>query len=278
MVGLTTKQKDELHTAILEYLLKNFPQSAAVFQDESQAEPPEPNASSMKTDLLEKKWTSVVRLKKQTIELEKQIKQLKDDLENSRFDGMAQLSAFGGGKQIGDGLPREPAKYTLHGHKSKITKIIVHPFYNLVASASEDATIRLWDFEQGEAERTLKAHAGIVTFLAFNHSGNVLASSATDLTVKLWNLETFNVTKTLQGHEHEVSGLCFLPESDYLLSCSRDQSIKLWDTVSGYSLLTLNHGHSDWIRRISVHHSGKLFASASKDESIVIWNCDTVKK
>ena len=150
----------------------------------------------MKRDLLEKKWTSVVRLKKQTIELEKQIKQLREEAANMTFDGV-QLSAFSGGKQIGDGLPREPAKYTLHGHKSKITKIIVHPFYNLVASASEDASIRLWDFEQGELERTLKSHSGIVTFLAFNSNGNILASSATDLTVKLWNLETFTVTKTL---------------------------------------------------------------------------------
>ena len=79
MVGLTTKQKEELHTAILEYLQKNYPQSAEVFQEESSAEPPDPNAGSMKRDLLEKKWTSVVRLKKQTIELEKQIKQLREE-------------------------------------------------------------------------------------------------------------------------------------------------------------------------------------------------------
>ena len=117
----------------------------------------------------------------------------------------------------------------------------------------------------------------MVTFLAFNSNGNVLASASTDLTIKLWNLETYKVTKTLQGHEHEVSGLSFIPNSDYLLSCSRDQSIRFWDTLSGFNLLTLTHGHSDWIRRIAVNHNAKLFASASKDESIVIWNCDMVK-
>ena len=153
----------------------------------------------------------------------------------------------------------------------------MHPFYNIVASSSEDASIRLWDFEQGEHEHTLKSHAGMVTFLAFNSNGNVLASASTDLTIKLWNLETYKVTKTLQGHEHDVSGLSFIPSTDYLLSCSRDQSIRFWDTQSGYNLLTLTHGHSDWIRRIAVNHNAKLFASASKDESIVIWNCDMVR-
>lgn len=72
MVGLTSKQKDELHTAILEYLIKNnFEQAAEAFRHESGASEPDQGASSIKKDLLEKKWTSVVRLKKQVMELEK---------------------------------------------------------------------------------------------------------------------------------------------------------------------------------------------------------------
>ncbi len=47
----------------------------------------------------------------------------------------------------GDNLPKEPEKYTLQGHKGKISKVVVHPFYYMAASASEDASIRLWDFE-----------------------------------------------------------------------------------------------------------------------------------
>jgi|Transcript_36836 platelet-activating factor acetylhydrolase IB subunit alpha len=85
----------------------------------------------------------------------------------------------------------------MEGHRSKITKLVMHPKYNMVASASEDASIRLWDYETGEPEQTLKSHAGMVTFLAFNSNGNILASSATDLAIKLWNLETFTVAKTL---------------------------------------------------------------------------------
>lgn len=42
---------------------------------------------------------------------------------------------------------------------------------------------------------------------------------------------------------------------------------------------TLSHGHSEWIRRIAVNQaSGNYFASASKDETIVIWNLDAVRK
>lgn len=78
------------------------------------------------------------------------------------------MSGAAGGHKTGDGLPKEPEKYTMEGHRGNITKVAMHPMYSFVASASEDATIRLWDFEQGEHERTLKGHAGMVKFLAFH--------------------------------------------------------------------------------------------------------------
>lgn len=47
----------------------------------------------------------------------------------------------------GDGLPKEPEKYNMVGHRGNVTKVAIHPMYSFVASGSEDATIRLWDFE-----------------------------------------------------------------------------------------------------------------------------------
>jgi platelet-activating factor acetylhydrolase IB subunit alpha len=76
-----------------------------------------------------------------------------------------------GGKGQGDGLPREPQKFVLTGHRSRITKLALHPSYSLVASAGEDACIRIWDYEQGEHERTLKSHTGKVSYVAFSPNG-----------------------------------------------------------------------------------------------------------
>lgn len=53
-------------------------------------------------------------------------------------------------------IPRPPERCLLQSHRSPITCVLFHPVYTLLVSASEDATIKLWDYESGEFERTLK--------------------------------------------------------------------------------------------------------------------------
>ena len=52
--------------------------------------------------------------------------------------------------------------------------MLLHPVYSLVVSASEDASIKVWDFETGDYERTLKGHTDSVQDIAFDHTGNFL--------------------------------------------------------------------------------------------------------
>ena len=78
MVGLTPKQKEELNLAIHEYLCKNNYLVAAESLKEEASIDPESQPQSSMADVLEKKWTSLVRLKKQVMELEKQVKHLKE--------------------------------------------------------------------------------------------------------------------------------------------------------------------------------------------------------
>lgn len=46
--------------------------------------------------------------------------------------------------------------------------------FSLLVSASEDATIKVWDFETGEYERTLKGHTDSVQDITFDVQGKIL--------------------------------------------------------------------------------------------------------
>jgi platelet-activating factor acetylhydrolase IB subunit alpha len=48
--------------------------------------------------------------------------------------------------------------------------------FSLAVSASEDATIKVWDFETGEYERSLKGHTDSVQDIAFDHTGKLLGN------------------------------------------------------------------------------------------------------
>ena len=70
---------------------------------------------------------------------------------------------------------------------------------SVMVSSSEDATIKVWDYETGDFERTLKGHTDAVQDLAFDHTGKFLASCSADLTIRLWDFQGFECIKTLHG-------------------------------------------------------------------------------
>ena len=76
-----------------------------------------------------------------------------------------------------DWVPRAPAAYVLTGHRGQVLKVTFHPTFNVIASASEDATVKIWDWETGEFERTLKGHTRAVNDVAFSSKGDLLGTS-----------------------------------------------------------------------------------------------------
>ena len=43
----------------------------------------------------------------------------------------------------GEWVPRPPVKFELHGHRETVNRVVFHPTFDVIASASEDATIKV---------------------------------------------------------------------------------------------------------------------------------------
>uniref|UniRef100_A0A0K0DJX2 WD_REPEATS_REGION domain-containing protein n=1 Tax=Angiostrongylus cantonensis TaxID=6313 RepID=A0A0K0DJX2_ANGCA len=189
-------------------------------------------------------------------------------------------------RQPSEWIPRPPERYALTGHRAPITRVIFHPIWNVMASCSEDSTIKakvknlnskpvkqpaknlIWDYETGEFERSLKGHTDAVQDIAFDKTGKLLVSCSADMSIKVWEFgSSYACVKTLKGHDHNISSVSFLPSGDGILSASRDHTIKLWEVASGYCVHTFR-GHSEWVRMVRVSSDGLLFASASNDQVV----------
>ena len=54
--------------------------------------------------------------------------------------------------EAGDAIPREPERTKMMGHRARVTRVAFHPIYTVLATSSEDAAIKLWDYDTGECE------------------------------------------------------------------------------------------------------------------------------
>ncbi|KAG9248840.1 nuclear migration protein-like protein nudF [Calycina marina] len=273
---LTTKQGQELHKALIAYFASiNKPSIAVTLREEFSIGDNEMDAVKSKQyeGLLERKWTGVVRLQKKIFELQDEMAKLQKEL-----DSATPSSLLKKGQDPTNWLPRAPAKYSLQSHQMPITSVAFHPVFTSLASASEDSTIKIWDWEGGELEKTLKGHTKAVQDVDYGgpKGATLLASCSNDLTIKLWDPSAdYKNIRTLPGHDHSVSAVRFISASGNLLvSASRDKTLRIWDVLTGYCVKTIR-GHGDWVRAVSPSLDGQYLLSASMDQTARIWDASS---
>jgi WD40 repeat protein len=91
------------------------------------------------------------------------------------------------------------------------------PDQEILASASEDCTIKLWYLTSDLPMRILEGHEGPVRSVVWAPSGRFIASAADDGTIKIWDVTVGNVQealqRTLEGHRGSVTSVAWQQRS-----------------------------------------------------------------
>lgn len=191
-----------------------------------------------------------------------------------------------GAWQVADGAE----EYRLSGHEDIVTDIEFSADGQTLASSSADSTVRLWDAASGDALHVLQAHIDYAIKVSFSPDGARLASSSAAFgigegdrtpahnTIQVWDVASGENILTIPPEgigfvrdvEFSPSGAT-IAASTY--SSGTGGQAVIYDAASGSELLRL-YAHRDVIANLEFSPDGALLATASRDQSVRIWDIE----
>ena len=162
------------------------------------------------------------------------------------------------------------ATSTLDGHTSAVNALAISLDQRILASASDDRTVRLWDLVTGQELRQLIGHSDRVQAVAISPNGQMIASGGGDNLIKLWNPLTGEAIADLTGHSGPINALVITADGQQLASASADKTIKIWDLTTYTELETLK-GHSSFVNTLDISprwHFTRQWCSRSHHQAL----------
>jgi WD40 repeat protein len=158
-------------------------------------------------------------------------------------------------------------------HNAGVTALAFSPDGKTLVSGSEDKTMLIWNTSTWESSKPLTGHTNAVNSISFLPSGSRFYSGG-DYTVRSWNMKGEELDSH-RGPTTFVWSAAIKPDSSQWVAGSFEKNIKLFDYKTGK---TSNlPAHSKSALAVAYSPDGKLMASGSLDETILLWNTESYK-
>ncbi|XP_075476077.1 protein SPA1-RELATED 4-like isoform X2 [Primulina tabacum] len=145
---------------------------------------------------------------------------IKSQIASSNFEGVV---------QVWDAM-RNQIFMEMREHERRVWSVdfsVADP--TMLASGSDDGTVKLWNINQGASVGTIKTKANVCCVQFPTDSGRSLAFGSADHMIYYYDLRNSKIPLcTLVGHNKTVSYVKFI-DSTTLVSASTDNTLKLWD-------------------------------------------------
>jgi WD40 repeat protein len=162
-------------------------------------------------------------------------------------------------------------------HSNAVSQIAVSADGRLLASASRDKSVRLWNIATGKRQAILRLPTG-ATAVAFSPDSKMLVYATADHKITFWEVATGKELRTLEA-KHPDGGpwqMVFSPDGKTLVTWGfEDRQPKVWDVLTGTVRFKLS---GPFIWSVAFSPDGGLLATATSDDVVELWDMTTGKK
>ncbi|XP_006640993.1 notchless protein homolog 1 [Lepisosteus oculatus] len=116
----------------------------------------------------------------------------------------------------------------LTGHQALINEVLFSPDTRLIASASFDKSIKIWDGKTGKYLQSLRGHVSAVYQISWSADSRLLVSGSSDSTLKVWDVKASRLVADLPGHADEVFAVDWSPDGQRVASGGKDKCLRIW--------------------------------------------------
>ncbi|PWA59547.1 protein kinase-like domain, Guanine nucleotide-binding protein, beta subunit [Artemisia annua] len=193
---------------------------------------------------------------------------IKSQIASSNFEGVV---------QIWD-VTRNQVHMELKEHERRVWSVdfsSANP--TLLASGSDDGSVKLWNTNQGVSVGTIKTKANVCCVQFPSNSGNMLAFGSADHRIYYYDLRNPSMPLfTLVGHNKTVSYVKFV-DSSTLVSSSTDNTLKLWDLSESTSQvidcpIQTFTGHMNLKNFVGLSVSDGYIATGSETNEVYVYH------
>jgi WD40 repeat protein len=158
---------------------------------------------------------------------------------------------------------------SLIGHREFVNAVAWSADGRMLASASNDDTVRLWNPINGGLVRVLRGVKGDINAVSFSADGKRLASGGDDKLVRIWQVSSGLAGRVLVGSTSQVRGVAWRQDGRALAVASDDATIRVFDSATGKAIRTLPVA-SGGARAVAYSANGML-AAAGDDSVVRLW-------
>lgn len=163
------------------------------------------------------------------------------------------------------------------GHTARVQDVAISPDASLIASASTDGTVILWDAATGEIILRLSGHSGDVDSIVFSPDGRYMVSTAGDFSAILWDVETGQALRRFVTPAQPMRDAEFSPDGSQLLTGSSNGLVILWDVATGEEIRRFEGHGVATVLTVALSPAGLSAFSGSRDGRLFFWDMMTAQ-